>query len=87
MAPPLTAFSHFASNSCWFAVEQAMNWENISFGNVSVSPVGFTEAGKNCKMSEWLMQLGGEEVKFARKLLSPKNVYLRTATCDEVLLL
>ena len=31
------------------------------------------------------MQLGGEEVKFARKFLSPKNVYLITDTWDDAL--
>lgn len=43
--------------------------------------------GKNWRMSELLIQLGGDDVKFARKLLSPKKVYLMTSTCDDVLLL
>jgi hypothetical protein len=81
------ARSHLASNSCWFAVDMAMNCEKISLGNVSVSPDGFMLDGKNWRMSELLIQLGGEEVKFARKFLSPKKVYLMTSTCDDVLLL
>jgi hypothetical protein len=57
-----------------------MNCENISLGSVSVSPDGFRFEGRNWRMSELLMQLGGDDVKFARKFLSPKKVYLMTST-------
>jgi hypothetical protein len=65
----------------------AINCEKISLGNVSVSPDGCMFEGRNWRMSELLIQLGGEDVKFARKFLSPKKVYLMTSTCDDVLLL
>jgi hypothetical protein len=79
------ARSHFASSSCWFAVDMAINCEKTSLGNVSVSPDGFMLDGRNWRMSELLIQLGGEEVKFARKFLSQKKVYLMTSTCDGLL--
>lgn len=60
---------------------------NSSAERVTVSPDGLIEEGKNCNTSDEAIRVGGEEVKLAKKLMSPKKVYLMTSRCDEVRLL
>lgn len=83
MPPAAIARCHLASSSVWFAVVRSMNWLKRSCESVRVSPVGTTDEGRNCKTSEAGIRLGGEEVKFARNVRSPKNVYRMTSKCED----
>jgi hypothetical protein len=64
-----------------------MNCLKRSCDNVRVSPVTATVEGKNCRMLSHAMRCGGEEVKFARNVRSPKYVYRITSIYDDVRLL
>jgi hypothetical protein len=64
-----------------------MNCLKRSCDNVRVSPVVTTVEGKNCKTLSLEMRWGGDEVKFARNVRSPKYVYRITSICDDVRLL